>query len=97
MLGFLVSRGVANPIMAHIQETQPESFPLTKRARKQGVEALRRETYRVQFDASVGRAPPLSDGELHVRSAAVHTGPPLALPSVLSAPAFRGWFWYGNC
>jgi hypothetical protein len=66
MLGFLVSRGVANPIMSHIQETQPESFPLTKRARKQGVEALRRETYRVQFDASVGRAPPLSEGELHV-------------------------------
>lgn len=66
MLGFLVSRGVVNPIMAHIQETQPESFPLTKRARKQAVEALRRETYRVQFDASVGRAPPLSEGELHV-------------------------------
>ena len=70
-VGFVVSRMLADPFFALAQKYNPEVFTLTDREKVEGAHEVRKHVLRLRMDAAIGRAPPLVDEELQVRSQAL--------------------------
>ena len=70
-VGFVVSRMLADPFFALAQQYNPEVFTLTDREKVEGAHEVRKHVLRLRMDAAIGRAPPLVDDELQVRSQAL--------------------------
>lgn len=51
-----------------LQDSNPERLQLTDKMKKEGARVLRQEVLRLRMEANIGKAPPLTDETLFVRS-----------------------------
>lgn len=65
--GFCISRLIAEPAFYVLQQQSPEAFAPSERQRVEGAEEVHKEELRLQMDVSLGRAPPLTEGQLQWR------------------------------
>lgn len=56
------------PINHTVQENNPERLALTDKMKREGASVLRMEVLRLRMEANIGKAPPLTDEEVYVRS-----------------------------
>ena len=66
-LGYFVSRGLAEPVIVFVQETNPERFQLSSKMKREGTQAIKKEALRLRMESQIGKAPPLTDEEVYVR------------------------------
>lgn len=72
VVGFIVSRLVAEPVWDFATSINPEAFALTDEQKVEGAQEVHKEELRLKLEAAVGQAPPLTDEVLlqHLRKQA---------------------------
>lgn len=65
LVGFLVSRAVAQPVWSYAEGLDPRAFAPSDIQKVEGAHELHVEELRLRMEASLGQAPPLSDPQIH--------------------------------
>ncbi|GAB4815193.1 hypothetical protein N2152v2_002239 [Parachlorella kessleri] len=101
LIGFVVSRLIAEPLWTFAEGINPQVFDLTDEQKVEGANEIKLEEMRVRMEASIGRAPPLTDEVmlLHLAKEAHHIaeemreGNKRALLNVVSDSTSAGVFF----
>ncbi|BDA48808.1 Proton extrusion protein PcxA [Coccomyxa sp. Obi] len=74
VVGFTVSRILAEPFYEVAQRYNPQVFAVSDREKVEGAKLVHRHELRLRMDAAIGRAPPISDMEMQMelRREALH-------------------------
>ena len=64
VIGFVVSRALANPILNYNLKNNPDAFALSDLQKVEGAQAVHVEEARLRMDMAIGRAPPMGERQI---------------------------------
>lgn len=67
LLGFTLSRLLADPFFELVLAYNPNAFALSDMAKVEGGKEIHLHEMRLRMNAAIGRAPPISEDELQAR------------------------------
>lgn len=82
LIGFTLSRLVADPFYEFVLAFDPNAFALSDHVKVEGAHEIHLHEMRLRMDAAIGRAPPLNEDELQVSCTICN-----ALPYILKEKA----------
>ncbi|KAL4852856.1 Chloroplast envelope membrane protein [Chlorella vulgaris] len=67
LIGYMLSRGVANPLWSYAESLDSNAFAPTDNQKVEGAHELHVEELRLRLEAALGMSPPLSDEQTHAQ------------------------------